>query len=129
MSSARQSHKNLQKYSLANRIDMICDAFEQAWREDEMPRIEDYLQKAPGEEQPALLRELIATELEYRRKRLDLVMVEPYVERFSQFAEVVRSAFLALRVAVPFVLLRYPSRAPRSARLAAHRIALWEKRQ
>ncbi len=98
MIDGRQSHE---QFSPAHRIDMICDAFEQAWRADESPRIEDYLQETKSEEQPDLVRELLATELEFRQKHDDVVLVEPYIERFPQFKEVVRNVFATSETILP----------------------------
>src|SRR5262249_59002881 len=53
----------------ADRVDRVCDRFEAAWRAGERPSIADYLGAATGPERPALLRELIAADLEWRRRR------------------------------------------------------------
>jgi tetratricopeptide (TPR) repeat protein len=79
------------------RIDQICDAFEAAWpapgRVDLRPRIEDYLGDTLGPERLALLAELLALELEYRREGGDAPTPEDYRERFSDYADVVDRVF------------------------------------
>jgi eukaryotic-like serine/threonine-protein kinase len=49
------------------RINAACNRFESAWGEGEGPRIEDFVAGAGEADRPALLRELIALEVELRR--------------------------------------------------------------
>lgn len=64
-------------------LDKLADRFEFAITANECPRIEDYLEEADSAIQPALLRELIALEIEHRRTRGDLVDLEVYARRFG----------------------------------------------
>ncbi|HEX8199386.1 MAG TPA: serine/threonine-protein kinase [Isosphaeraceae bacterium] len=48
------------------RVDRACDRFEAEWRAGQRPHLESYLDAAPEPERPALLRELLALELELR---------------------------------------------------------------
>jgi hypothetical protein len=50
------------------RIDKVCDRFEQAWNQGQRPRIEDFLGELPEPDRPALLRELILLDVEQRRQ-------------------------------------------------------------
>lgn len=53
------------------RIEGVCLQFEAAWKKGERPRIEDYLGDKQGAERSDLLRELLALDLDYRRKAGD----------------------------------------------------------
>ena len=50
-------------------IDRLCDRFEAAWRSGDRPRFEDHLPVGDGPFRAALKAELIAIELEWRRRR------------------------------------------------------------
>jgi serine/threonine protein kinase len=77
------------------RIVAICDRFEAAWRGGERPRIEEFLAANPSISRPALLRELVALELELARATRDspAPTVGGYRERFPDFAEIVEAVF------------------------------------
>jgi serine/threonine-protein kinase len=62
--------------------DAACDRFEAAWRAGQRPRIEDHLAAVPEPERPALLRELILLEVDYRRLAGERPRAEEYLERF-----------------------------------------------
>jgi hypothetical protein len=68
--------------ALADRIDLACDRFEAAWRAGQEPAIEDYLREFATPERPALLRELVAVELELLRGRGQWPGPAPYRRRF-----------------------------------------------
>ncbi len=63
-------------------MDQICAAFEQAWRTGQIPRIEDFLQQEPAVQQQLLLQELVAIEVDYRRRRFEKPKPEEYQSRF-----------------------------------------------
>jgi hypothetical protein len=54
--------------SEAEEIDRLCDRFEAAWRSGDHPRLEDHL-RGDGRFRSALKSELMAVELEWRRRR------------------------------------------------------------
>jgi tetratricopeptide (TPR) repeat protein len=74
----------------AARVDDICDQFEAAWKGGRRPRIEDFLgadtepekEPAPAPERSALLRELIALDVAYRRRSGEVPEVNDYQARF-----------------------------------------------
>src|SRR5262245_16554814 len=74
-------------------IDRICDGFERTWRAGGRPKIEDYLGHAAASLLEAVLRELIATEIELRRARGDKVSPQEYLARFPNNQAVVERAF------------------------------------
>jgi PAS domain S-box-containing protein len=52
--------------ALARQMDRLCDAFEDACKSGQVPRIDDYLNSAPEAARPALLRELARLDEYYR---------------------------------------------------------------
>jgi serine/threonine protein kinase/formylglycine-generating enzyme required for sulfatase activity len=79
--------------SLLLRVDEVCNRFETAWKADQRPQIEDYLAATPEPERTALLRELLALDLAYRRQVDEKPTPEPYLRRFPGHAELVAAAF------------------------------------
>jgi WD40 repeat protein/tRNA A-37 threonylcarbamoyl transferase component Bud32 len=63
-------------------IDHVLTSFERAWREEQRPRLEDYLPEGPPDLRRALLRELIALEIEYRRQAGEHPSPPDYADRF-----------------------------------------------
>lgn len=78
-------------------IDDVCVEFERAWRAGDRPAIEDLLCGADGIEREALLRELLAVELEVRTHRQESARAEQYHARFPHDGELVRLAFAELQ--------------------------------
>jgi tetratricopeptide (TPR) repeat protein/predicted Ser/Thr protein kinase len=75
--------------SVEQRVDAACVRFEAAWQADQRPRIEDFLNAVPEAERPALLRELLHLELEYRRRGSEDVRADEYRTRFPQHAALI----------------------------------------
>jgi serine/threonine protein kinase/tetratricopeptide (TPR) repeat protein len=78
--------------ALVYAIDRACDDFEAAWGAGAEPRIEDYLGRVPEPGRSALLRALLATELELRRRRGEQPEPREYGARFPDDPEVVGAA-------------------------------------
>ncbi len=78
------------QYPTVQRVDAICDSFESQWQQGARPRIEDFLEEAPLEERDLLLRELLAVELDYRRRLAEVCSVEDYERRFPDAARIIR---------------------------------------
>ena len=78
---------------LSERVDEACDRFEAASRAGRAPQIEDYLPQADELDRAALMAELVALELELRRRRGERPVVEEYLNRFPAHAAVVQAAF------------------------------------
>src|SRR5262249_39787080 len=68
--------------TLVDRVDRACDAFEAAWRAGPRPRLEDFLGELPEPGRSALLRELLAAELELRRASGERPTPDEYSPRF-----------------------------------------------
>jgi Tol biopolymer transport system component len=71
----------------------VFDSFEDAWKEGHRPRCEAFLGSTPEPERTALLRELLALELDYRRRNGEGPAPEEYQQRFPEHAEVIESVF------------------------------------
>jgi serine/threonine protein kinase len=91
----RHSGEGRRPDSPVRRIDATCDRFEAAWRAGREPRIEDFLADAEAADRPALLRELLALEVELRRGRGECATPADYRDRFPGQADVIDAAFAA----------------------------------
>src|SRR5262245_391118 len=73
---------------LSRLMDEVCDRFEAAWKAatsaDARPRIEEYLAEVPEAQRPALLRELIPLEADYRRLDGERPWPEDFLVRFPE---------------------------------------------
>jgi serine/threonine protein kinase len=79
--------------SRAQRFEQACNRFAAAWQRGERPPIEDYLAAVPEPERPLLLRELLARELAYCRRRHETVSLDHYQQRFPEHAALVEAVF------------------------------------
>ncbi len=77
-----------------DRIDFVCDAFEEAWLRGDRPNIETYLKGLPDAERPNLFFELLLLEVDYRRRNGVRSHAAEYTSRFPQFAEEIETAIL-----------------------------------
>lgn len=82
MSESAGVAEGTQSASLFARIVDICDRFEVNFQQGRTLRIEDYLNDSDDSIRPALLRELIALELELRRGQGEQPDLEEYRSRF-----------------------------------------------
>jgi WD40 repeat protein/tRNA A-37 threonylcarbamoyl transferase component Bud32 len=78
---------------MLERIDAICDAFEEAWKQGQRPQIEEYLRAAPEPERCKLFEELLKVELEYRGRSHETYTCEEYRQRFPGEAELIDAVF------------------------------------
>jgi len=85
----------------AGRLDLVCDRFEEAWLGGGSPRLEDFLLEVTEADRPALVRELLALELEYRGRRGERPVPEEYLQRFPELADT-----LVLQVEVDHVRVK-----------------------
>jgi WD40 repeat protein len=69
---------------MAQRIEVVCDRFERAWKDGHRPVIEYYLVETPEPERAALLRELIPLDIAYRRLAGEDPQPEQYYARFPE---------------------------------------------
>jgi hypothetical protein len=82
-------------------IDRLCDRFEAAQAQGVRPRIEDYLGAVEAPYRPALLSDLLAAELDARRRRGERPEPQEYRDRFSAPGD-------AAAIAAAFAAHRYP---------------------
>jgi eukaryotic-like serine/threonine-protein kinase len=76
---------------LARRLDPVCDRFEDAWLA--RPRIEDFLEDVAEPDRPALLRELLWLDLDYRARRGERPLAEEYRRRLPRYAALIDAIF------------------------------------
>lgn len=75
------------------KIDRICDQFEECWNQGTKPQIEQFLETATADERAALLRSLLRLELEWLGKEGTRVKRTTYLRRFESYPEVVNTVF------------------------------------
>ena len=68
--------------SVLERIDRVCERYEDAWQAGQRPCLDDYLGEAGEAERDRLLRELIALDIDYRRQLGEKPEAREYKERF-----------------------------------------------
>jgi serine/threonine-protein kinase len=93
MSHTPLSSQDALPLSLERRLNAICNRFEKAWKSGQRPRIAEYLAELAEAEQSIVLPELIALEIDYRRRAGETPLAEEYQALFpavdpAQFAEV-----------------------------------------
>jgi WD40 repeat protein/tetratricopeptide (TPR) repeat protein/tRNA A-37 threonylcarbamoyl transferase component Bud32 len=69
---------------IIRRVDEACNRFEQAWRDGQPPRIEDYLWSTAEPGRASLLRCLIELDVRYRREAGDNPRADEYRVRFPE---------------------------------------------
>src|SRR5512135_3435083 len=82
------------------RLDAPCDRFKAAWAAGQRPWIEEELAGTPASERPALLRRLLALELEMRHDRGEHPTPQEYQERFPGYVAPVEEVLA--EVAIPY---------------------------
>ena len=76
-------------------IDRICVRFEQRWQAGPGPALRPLLAEIADNWQPALFRELVKVELDYRLAHRENPRLDEYVESYPEFADLVRTVFPA----------------------------------
>ncbi|MGE3819837.1 MAG: protein kinase, partial [Isosphaeraceae bacterium] len=79
--------------TVQHEIDQACDAFEAAWRGEVRPRVEDFLGEANGRMRAGRLAQLIAMEIQLRRREGERPNPDEYLARFPGDSVIVLSAF------------------------------------
>jgi tetratricopeptide (TPR) repeat protein len=74
----------------ARHIDQTCDRFEAAWKAGLRPRPEEYLGSGTGPARPALLRQLLLLDWDYRRRAGDDPRADDYHTRFPDDATLIQ---------------------------------------
>jgi serine/threonine protein kinase/formylglycine-generating enzyme required for sulfatase activity len=86
------SHGDSIEDSAFDRIVAACDRYEEDWRAGLTPSIEAVLDGAAAAEREELFSHLIAIDIELRRTRGERPVIEDYVKRFPDRADVIASA-------------------------------------
>ncbi len=87
------------KLSVHDRIDLICDVFEQEWQDGKQPDPGPYLEQIPpGDARAELFHELLLLDVDYRRKQGIELSRDDYVRRFPDFAEEIETAAFQMGV-------------------------------
>src|SRR5262245_18760911 len=79
--------------SVGRRLDQVCNRFEDAWRAGQRPSVAAFLAEAAGPAGPALLRELLRLDFEYRGRAGERPAPEDYLGQFPEQAELILAAF------------------------------------
>ncbi|HEV3120657.1 MAG TPA: serine/threonine-protein kinase, partial [Isosphaeraceae bacterium] len=95
MSEQPSTERGALDVSIANRVDEICDRFEAEFQAGERPSIEAYLESAPESHRPALLRALLALEVDLLAGTGARPEASQYIERFPAYAPVITAIFAA----------------------------------
>lgn len=74
-------------------IDEVCLAFEDSWLVADRPLLEPWLERVDSVIRPALLKELLLIEFEYRQAVGESVDLQHYLDRFPGMETVVRAAY------------------------------------
>ncbi len=81
------------EYDEQVQIDDLAARFEHAWRTDESPSIENYLEQRGNVVPAKLLTELVAVEVELRQNNGEVVLKSEYVKRFPEHLAALKDIF------------------------------------
>jgi serine/threonine protein kinase len=79
--------------SVLERIDQLCDRYEDARLARQRPRIDDYLREVPEAERSELFRELLKLDLHYRRQQRETPTEAEYCQYFPQYSDLIQAIF------------------------------------
>ena len=82
-------------------LDAICVRFEQSWKDGHRPSLEGHLAEVADEHRPALLRELLTIEAEYRRQLGEAPAANDYRDRFPNHAHLISTLLARLPAVAP----------------------------
>ncbi len=85
-----QLPENYAQFPAADRVDLVCDAFEESYRSGASPRIEEFLSTSLPVDRETLLSELVWLDIDYRRRRGDPPTVDEYLVRFPHDSVVLK---------------------------------------
>jgi serine/threonine protein kinase len=79
--------------SVLERIDQLCDRYENAQLAGQQPRMDDYLREVPEAERTVLFRELLKLDLHYRRQQQETPTEADYCQPFPQYSDLIHAVF------------------------------------
>ena len=77
--------------SSADRIDVLCDAFEHAFQRGKHPDFSSYLAECEDADRPSLFAELMLLDVDLRREGGDLPTSNDYLDSYPEYAAVVET--------------------------------------
>lgn len=92
MSSSERMPASPGPPSRLERIDHLCDAFEDAWQQGQRPQLKAYLQAVAEPDRPELFEELLHIELVYRCRH-EVLNIEEYRRRFPEQVDLIDRVF------------------------------------
>ena len=84
---------NALDFDAAERIDILCDAFESEHRAGRNPLIEDFVSQSCQEDRSSLIVELVLLDAAYREQRGESAVLSDYVTRFPEVSDALRPCF------------------------------------
>lgn len=75
------------------KLDHLCDRFEDAWQAGQSPGLDDFLRDGPADAQTELFEQLLRLELDYRRRRNERPIFDEYRQRYPEFVSVLETVF------------------------------------
>ncbi|MGO9598586.1 MAG: protein kinase domain-containing protein [Isosphaeraceae bacterium] len=105
---------NFTPLGILQEIDRVCDSFEAAWQAGLNPRIEEYLGAVAESHRESLFGELLAREVEIRRKAGETPGLADYDGRFGEYAELIQTILGEQAPTEPTPVLPLPSTEPDS---------------
>ena len=91
MSSSPQIVSDETSNGSLDQIDVLCDAFEEAHRRGQQPRIREYLERCDTAQRAAAFAELMLVELELSQGSTAGASYRPYLALFPEYADVIES--------------------------------------
>ena len=86
---------------LAGRLDPVCDVFEWELRTSKKPALEAFLPRVTEADRSHLLTELLAIELEHRRRLGEQPVIDDYLARLPDHADTLARAFASGSMVAP----------------------------
>ena len=74
-------------------IDAVCKDFRRQWKKGPPPRIEDFVESVGKKARENLFRNLLHVDIEARRRAKEQPGSDDYIQRFPDFARIIRQAF------------------------------------
>lgn len=79
--------------SIQDRIDELCEQFEEGWRFGRNPPLEEHLEQVAEADRAELFQQLLPVELHWRRRRGEQPTAEEYGARFTAYANEIAALF------------------------------------
>jgi WD40 repeat protein/tRNA A-37 threonylcarbamoyl transferase component Bud32/Flp pilus assembly protein TadD len=98
MNQPARPHRMVLPLDVLGRIDRACNRFEAAWNAGGRPRIEDHLGEATEEHRVVLLGDLLAAELNARRRRGERPEPQEYRDRFPSDTAAIEASFTMAQI-------------------------------